>query len=147
MNKHLAKVILIICLIVKSPDVSSDISLYAYNDVIIPNNINNYMLVNIFTRKTLYWQNGQKIVVFVKKMTSFEHKAFVSSVLGMSSFKFDTLLERSTYAGEAESVIELATDLEMIVNISKTPYSIGYTNYGIVVNLKDMGIKKIYETN
>jgi ABC-type phosphate transport system substrate-binding protein len=90
-------------------------------------------LLNIFTKKSKYWLDGSKIVVFIKPVNSIEHKYFVRDWLGVSPTRYKEMLESSVYSGEATNVTEVDSDEQMMIAISQTPNSIGYIDNKVLV--------------
>ena len=99
--------------------------------------IDKYELINIFTRKQLFWNNGQRIVVFIKPLNSIEHKIFITDVLNLTPFTFKQKLDEILYAGKNSPAQEIPSDEMMLIKIESTPYSIGYVNYSLVLNSQD----------
>lgn len=97
-------------------------------------------IVKIFTKKVTRWADGQLITVFIKPINSIEHKDFVQSWLNMSNSKYKQELEKQTYSGKSLSVVEVDSDAEMVLKISSTIGSIGYINYGVVINTKQLKV-------
>ena len=92
-------------------------------------------LTNIFTRKITKWSSsGEKITVFVKPLNSIEHKMFVINWLGITNYRYKKLLQQNTFSGYASKVKIIQSDEHMILVISSTPNSIGYTNDIMVLN-------------
>jgi ABC-type phosphate transport system substrate-binding protein len=102
------------------------------NNMVPDNKLSRMEIVDIFTRKKHFWSNGKKIIVYIKPTDSIEHKIFVMNVLNISTYKYKTMLESVTYSGANTPVIEISSDEEMISKLERTPYSIGYVNYGTV---------------
>lgn len=93
-----------------------------------------FNLVNIFTRKQIFWSNGHKITVYTKPVDSIEHKIFTINVLNLTPFKYKTLLDSISYTGKNTPTIELKSDQEMIFKLSMTPFAIGYINNDLLFN-------------
>jgi len=105
-------------------------------------NLSRYDLVRIFTRKDNRWKDGHKITVFIKGQDSLEHRIFVMDILQLTPYKYHSIVDSVVYSGETTPPIEVATDSEMIDTLSKTPYSIGYLNYTVLIS-DDKKISKI----
>jgi ABC-type phosphate transport system substrate-binding protein len=104
------------------------------NSIVSLSQLSHREVVDIFTRKQIFWSNGRKIKVFVKPLDSVEHKAFTMGVLNMSSFKYQALLDSTSYSGINSTVTEVLNDSEMLYKLSSTPYSIGYINHTVIFN-------------
>jgi ABC-type phosphate transport system substrate-binding protein len=89
--------------------------------------IDHYSLVRIFTKRTQRWgDTGGKIVVFSRNLESLEHRNFVTSVLGMTHYRFMKHLKRQVYSGRSSNIQVVQTDSQMVDMVSNTPNSIGY---------------------
>jgi ABC-type phosphate transport system substrate-binding protein len=102
--------------------------------------IDKTIVVKIFTKKVTHWADGQLITVFIKPINSIEHRDFVQHWLNMSNSRYKQELESQTYTGRAINVVEVDSDGEMLIKISSTIGSIGYVNYGLVVNSKQLKV-------
>lgn len=91
-------------------------------------------LVRIFTRKKVFWPSGHKISVFIKPLNSLEHKIFSINILNLSPYKYKSLTDATVYSGNNNPPTEIESDEQMLSILSKTPNSIGYVNYSIVIN-------------
>jgi ABC-type phosphate transport system substrate-binding protein len=96
--------------------------------------IEQFELIQIFSRKLLFWHGGQRITVFIKPQNSVGHKIFTMSILNISPYKYKTLLDTVVYTGNNIPPIEIKSDEEMLIKLQNTPYSIGYVNFSIVIN-------------
>lgn len=94
-------------------------------------------LVNIFTRKKLFWEDGHRITVFIKPMNSVEHKIFTIDILNMTPYSYKSMADSIIWSGKNTAPREIASDDEMILQLSRTPYSVGYINYSTVIYNSD----------
>lgn len=90
-------------------------------------NISKYELVNIFTGKKQKWDNGDKIIVFVKSQKTLEHRDFTYSILGISPTRYNDLINNEVK--NKKYIFEVSSDEEMIMKVLQVPGSIGYVNY------------------
>jgi ABC-type phosphate transport system substrate-binding protein len=94
-------------------------------------------LQRIFTLKETHWDNGDSIYVFTKRMTSIEHKNFVTNVLCMTLYNYQTaLLSNSNSKTQNHHITEVDTDADMFAAIHSHTGSIGYVNYDLLLNSK-----------
>lgn len=100
--------------------------------------LDRFTVQKIFTKKITRWPNGKSIVVFIKPLSSIEHRDFVLNTLGMSPYYFREQLEEQTFSGKASSVTEIANDQQMLMKIEQTPGGIGYVNYTIHFESKEI---------
>lgn len=91
-------------------------------------------LIRIFTRKKVFWPSGQKISVFIKPLNSLEHKIFSINILNLSPYKYKSLTDSVVYSGSNNPPTEIESDEQMLSMLARTPNSIGYVNYSIVIN-------------
>ncbi|BCG62705.1 MAG: hypothetical protein methR_P0355 [Methyloprofundus sp.] len=101
-------------------------------DVII-NNANNEQfsqapnnLRAIFSMRTRYWPNGEKIRVFVLPDSHTLHKAFVKEKLQMFPHQLRRTWDRMTYTGTGQPPVTVDSIAEMLEKIKQSKYSIGY---------------------
>ena len=87
----------------------------------------------IFTRKRVFWNNGNRIHVFTKPVNSVEHRLFLTQWLGISSYRYKKLLNVQKYSGKNSGVRIVFSDHEMMVSLLNTPYAIGYVGDGTIV--------------
>jgi|LakMenE18May11ns_1017448.scaffolds.fasta_scaffold9593549_2 ABC-type phosphate transport system substrate-binding protein len=91
-------------------------------------------LVRIFTRKKVFWPSGQKISVFIKPQNSLEHKIFSINILNLTPYKYKSLTDSIVYSGANNPPTEVDSDEQMLSILARTPNSIGYVNYSIIIN-------------
>ena len=87
----------------------------------------------IFTRKRVFWSNGERIHVFTKPVNSVEHRMFLNQWLGISTYRYKKLLNVQKYSGRNTGVQIVNSDNEMVVSLKNTPYAIGYVGNGVIV--------------
>lgn len=104
--------------------------LIIYKDVLDNSKISLDQLLLIFTKKQRFWENGQKITVFIKPINSIEHSVFSNDILGISVYRYKKILKKHVYSGKSGSVKEVLSDNEMIRLVTTTPFSIGYLTDG-----------------
>ena len=83
-------------------------------------------LRSIFSMRTRYWVNGEKIRVFVLPDDNVLHKAFVKQKLQMFPHQLRRTWNRMTYTGTGQPPITVDSVSEMLEKIKHTKYSIGY---------------------
>lgn len=87
---------------------------------------NSHKLQAIFSLRTLYWPNGEKIKVFVLPDNSAVHKKFVKEKLGMFPHQLRRTWNRMTYTGTGQPPITVDSVAEMLDKIQHTDNAIGY---------------------
>lgn len=85
-------------------------------------------LRSIFSMRTRYWSNGEKIHVFVLPDNNPLHKNFVKEKLQMFPHQLRRTWNRMTYTGTGQPPIIVDSVAEMLEKIKTTQYSIGYIN-------------------
>jgi len=83
-------------------------------------------LRSIFSMRTRYWTNGEKIRVFVLPDDNVLHKAFVKQRLHMFPYQLRRTWDRMTYTGTGQPPVTVNSVSEMLEKIKRTKYSIGY---------------------
>ena len=83
-------------------------------------------LRSIFTIRTLYWPNGEKIRVYVLPDDHELHKAFVKEKLHMFPHQLRRTWNRMTYTGTGQPPVTVNSVAEMLEKIKSTKNSIGY---------------------
>lgn len=142
MPKIFKVLILLVLMIFQVPKTSSS---ELKTSIIFRNyDLNNTLFMNriaiqrIFTRQDKRWSNGDEILVYIKPMNSIEHKRFLSDVLHMTLYRYERSLSANTQTGKALPVTEVNSDAKMGVIISSTHGAIGYVNYTIRLNGKQV---------
>ena len=85
-----------------------------------------YDLRSIFSMRTRYWANGEKIRVFVLPDDHELHKAFVKEKLQMFPHQLRRTWNRITYTGTGQPPVTVDSIEDMLEKIKSTEYSIGY---------------------
>lgn len=83
-------------------------------------------LRSIFSMRTRYWPNGEKIRVFVLADDSEVHKTFVKQKLQMFPHQLRRTWDRMTYTGTGQPPVTVHSTAEMLEKIKTTKNSIGY---------------------
>ena len=83
-------------------------------------------LRSIYSMRTRYWGNGEKIRVFVLPDNHPLHKTFVKQKLQMFPHQLRRTWDRMTYTGTGQPPITVDSIAEMLEKIKRTKYSIGY---------------------
>jgi len=91
------------------------------------------LLKAIFTRKRVFWSNGERIHVFTKPVNSIEHRIFLAQWLGITTYRYKKLLKVQLYSGKNSGVRIVNSDQQMMVSLLRTPYAIGYMADGTVI--------------
>lgn len=108
---------------------------YELNNTI---SMNRVTLQRIFTLRETRWDSGDVITVFIKPKESIEHRNFVTSVLNMTLYNYQQILQ--LHSVNAYSLTEVATDQKMLEAIRTHPGSIGYINYDLLLNSKTVNV-------
>ena len=83
-------------------------------------------LRSIFSMRTRYWPNGEKIRVFVLADDNEMHKRFVKQKLQMFPHQLRRTWDRMTYTGTGQPPVTVHSTIEMLEKIKNTKNSIGY---------------------
>ena len=130
------KLILMVIMFVVNTKLCSAADLILWKDHADIVLMDRYYVQKIFTRKIARWPDGRNINVYTKPINSIEHRDFVKSVLGISPFYYQQLLETQTYTGAASAITEVPNDDQMIMKVEQDPSAIGYLNYEIFIGDK-----------
>ena len=117
------------CFLFASVLLSSAITVQAVE--VIYNHLDAYKcepsLLDIFTARSSQWQEGSKITVFIQPRATSENNEFIDSYLGIQPSRFKELLAINKASGHRMPIIkEVASDEQVLVDVSLTPNSIGY---------------------
>lgn len=85
-----------------------------------------YDIRSIYSMRTRYWANGEKIRVFVLPDNNTLHKKFVKQKLHMFPHQLRRTWDRMTYRGTGQPPVTVDSTAEMLEKIKHTKYSIGY---------------------
>lgn len=142
MPKIFKVLILLVLMMLQVPKTSSS---ELKTSIIFRNyDLNNTLFMNriaiqrIFTRQDKRWSNGDEILVYIKPMNSIEHKRFLSDVLHMTLYRYERSLSANTQTGKALPVTEVNSDDKMGMLISNNHGAIGYVNYTVKLNGKQV---------
>jgi hypothetical protein len=96
----------------------------------------NYIL-HIFTREVSGNSSGS-FKVYTHNFYSLEHQEFLFKYFNISVSAFLVLYGNNVYNGRASSIIQLASDYDIVDTVENTTNSIGYISDGrAVVNIMD----------
>ncbi len=80
----------------------------------------------IFSLRTLYWPNGEKIRIFVLPDNNAVHKEFVKEKLGMFPHQLCRTWNRMTYTGTGQPPVTVDSIAEMLDKVQHMDNAIGY---------------------
>ena len=115
-----------ICML--SPALAIDVIINTANNEQFSQAPNN--LRAIFSMRTRYWPNGEKIRVFVLPDSHNLHKAFVKEKLQMFPHQLRRTWDRMTYTGTGQPPVTVDSVAKMLEKIKQSKYSIGYIDRG-----------------
>ncbi|NOQ15955.1 MAG: hypothetical protein GQ581_02750 [Methyloprofundus sp.] len=87
-------------------------------------------LRSIFSMRTLYWPNGERIKVIVLPDDHPLHKQFVKEKLQLFPHQLRRTWNRKTYTGTGQAPITVDSIAEMQKLVNQTKNSIGYIDRG-----------------
>lgn len=87
-------------------------------------------LSSVFSMRTLYWPNGERIKVIVLPDDHPLHKRFVKEKLQLFPHQLRRTWNRKTYTGTGQAPITVDSMTEMQKLIKQTKNSIGYIDQG-----------------
>lgn len=80
----------------------------------------------IFSLRSLYWSNGERIRVFVLPDDNLVHKEFVKEKLDMFPHQLRRTWNRMTYTGTGQPPVTVDSIADMLEKIKQTDNAIGY---------------------
>lgn len=111
-----------------------------------PRNYNKYLskqeVAWMYTMKTRFWEDGTKIVVFYYNFDSPLHKRFCNEVLGITTERFDTIVNTYINKGNAGYFKKVETEEEMIREVSRQKGAIGYISNEIVLVNRGVAVER-----
>jgi ABC-type phosphate transport system substrate-binding protein len=92
----------------------------------------------VFTLRLTRFDSGYPIKVYVLPKENESTKDFAYRFIGMSVDSWFDVLDAQEVTGRLNVHTIVGTDKDMIKQISKTPYSIGYTNDAVIYRGADL---------
>ncbi len=83
-------------------------------------------LRRIFSRKQVFWPDGQPIVVIVLASKNKLHQRFSKETLKIFPYQLDRIWNKLTYSGIGTGPMVVSTSKELINAVKSTPGAIGY---------------------
>lgn len=83
-------------------------------------------LRRIFSRRQIWWQDQQPIIVYVLANQHPSHIKFCNTVLAMFPYQLQRIWDKLTYSGQGERPIVLETEEQMLAAVKRHPGAIGY---------------------
>lgn len=83
-------------------------------------------LRRIFSRKQVFWSDGQPIVVFVLPSKNKIHQRFSKETLKIFPYQLDRIWNKLTYSGIGTGPVLVKSNQALLDAVKTTPGSIGY---------------------
>jgi hypothetical protein len=83
-------------------------------------------LRRIFSRRQIWWQDQQPIVVYVLVNQHPSHLKFCNTVLAMFPYQLERIWDKLTYSGQGVRPIVVETEEKMLAAVQSHPGAIGY---------------------
>ena len=83
-------------------------------------------LRHVFSGQIQFWDNGDKIKVFVLEPSDPNHQVFCKQQLKMFSYQLERLWSQLTYSGQGEPPIIVQSLDALVEAVADTPGAIGY---------------------
>lgn len=114
----------------------------------ITHSISRVQVYWIYTMRTRFWENGQKITVFYQDFSSDVHETFVRTVLGTNPSAFEQSVNVYRNNGNAGYFRKVDSSSTMEREVSKTAGGVGYlSNDVLIVNKGNGNVEKFIITN
>jgi len=94
-------------------------------------------VVQAFSGELKYWENGDKVVIFILPSSHWSTRLFAYSILGVSPTKFMDLVTRDGLS----NVHQLNTEAQVLLSVARVRGSIGYLS---LMPLSDTGVENEY---
>jgi ABC-type phosphate transport system substrate-binding protein len=100
-------------------------------------------LRRIFSRKQVFWSDGQPIVVYVLPSKNKLHQRFSKETLKIFPYQLDRIWNKLTYSGIGTGPVLVESEQALLDSVKSTPGAIGYFEGTIqggdvhVVNIKE----------
>lgn len=128
--KHIAFIVLVLS--AWSLNAQADQTVVVINPSVAKPTLTQVELRQIFTGHLQYWEDGNKIHVFVLEDNDPLHKAFCRETLKMFPYQLSRLWNQLTYSGQGVTPTRVSSKEELIERLEKTPGAIGYMPSGVV---------------
>lgn len=130
MPKRLALLVIFLFLICSPPAswASETTSIITHQDV-YHKDFNPGYLRQIFSGRLQYWENGEKIKVYVLTPSSDTHQDFCREQLRMFCYQLERLWNQVTYSGQGDPPIIVDSLDELEQKVTETPGAIGYIKH------------------
>ena len=106
------------------------------NESVMVAELNRSELRQIFTGQRQYWDNGNKITVFVLQDSDELHRQFCRDILQMFPYQLSRLWDQITYSGQGITPIRVTSYQALIDALENTEGAIGYVERTDIVKLR-----------
>ena len=106
------------------------------NESVMVAELNRSELRQIFTGQRQYWDNGNKITVFVLQDSDELHRQFCRDILQMFPYQLSRLWDQITYSGQGITPIRVTSYQALVDALEKTKGAIGYVERNDIVKLR-----------
>ena len=142
MKKILACLLLMICCMVNAEEVS-----IKNIEPDVKYSISRQEVYWMYSMRTRFWGNGQKIIVYYQDFNSAAHKEFVAKVLHSTPTRFSESVEIYVNNGNAAYFRRTDNELTLKSAIEKTPGAIGYIDSKYLLINKEGNVQKVLISN
>lgn len=101
----------------------------------------------MYTMRTRFWENGQKVTVYYQDFDSAAHKDFVINVLNAKPSSFAKSVEIYVNTGNAGYFRKSSNEAELKKEIAKVPGAIGYLDSKYMITNRDDNVEKLLISN
>ena len=106
------------------------------NESVMVAELNRSELRQIFTGQRQYWDNGNKITVFVLQDSDELHRQFCRDILQMFPYQLSRLWDQITYSGQGITPIRVTSYQALVDALENTEGAIGYVERTDIVKLR-----------
>lgn len=128
----LALVVLFMCV----PKLNASELNVMVNESVMVAELSRSELRQIFTGQRQYWDNGNKITVFVLQDSDELHRQFCRDILQMFPYQLSRLWDQITYSGQGITPIRVTSYQALVDALENTKGAIGYVERNDIVKLR-----------
>lgn len=97
----------------------------------------------MYTMKTRFWEDGTKVTVIYQDFSSTVHDDFCTSVLGVTTDRFERVVNTYINKGNAGYFIKASNENDVAFRVGKTMGTIGYLSSDFVLVNRGGQIEKL----
>ena len=92
-------------------------------------------IVKVFTLRSRYWVNGERLQVYILPKESIYTKVFAKKFLHMTAQEYFDIIEANQASGRGPVPVILRSQSDLVLKVLNTKGSVGYADESILVNV------------